>query len=380
MLVLPPVSATSIAHNQIRKSVRANLASKDQILQPGMSSAAPDNGSEIGVDESAEISEEVEVFIGILLQKLQDKDTIVRWSAAKGIGRVSERLPLQLAQEIVGATAEILKEQTLASSDGNPVDVSMTSEFAWHGSLLALAEMSRKGLISPQALEDIVPWVVRGLSYEIQRGDYSVGSNVRDAACYVMWAFARMPNPEIRRVFSAMCAQMSTALVSVAVFDREPNVRRAASAAFQEHVGRHSLFPHGISVLQAADFFSVGNMRNAFVVASRKIAEFEEYRESLLQHLCTNTIYHWDAKTRELAAAALFKLAPLATEYVAERLLADIVGTKDILLKVKKITQMTTVSNTASPFLAVRHGAIIAAGVIAETLASHLLKDEKLTK
>ncbi|KAJ2393312.1 hypothetical protein GGI05_002455 [Coemansia sp. RSA 2603] len=343
MLVLPPVSATSIAHSQIRKSVRANLASKDQILQPGMSSAALDNGSEIGVDESAEISEEVEVFIGILLQKLQDKDTIVRWSAAKGIGRVSERLPLPLAQEIVGAAAEILKEQTLASSDGNPVDVSMTSEFAWHGSLLALAEMSRKGLISPQALEDIVPWIVRGLSYEIQRGDYSVGSNVRDAACYVMWAFARMPNPEIRRVFSAMCAQMSTALVSVAVFDREPNVRRAASAAFQEHVGRHSLFPHGISVLQAADFFSVGNMRNAFVVASRKIAEFEEYRESLLQHLCTNTIYHWDAKTRELAAVALFELAPLATEYVAERLLADIVGTKDILLKVKKITQMTTV-------------------------------------
>ncbi|KAJ2786765.1 hypothetical protein GGI15_001257 [Coemansia interrupta] len=358
MLVLPPVSATSIARSHVRKSVGANLASKDQAAQPGMSLVAPDNGSdehgcEYGVNESAEISEEVEVFIG---------DTIVRWSAAKGIGRVSERLPLPLAQEIVGATAEILKEQTLIPSDGYPVDVSMTSEFAWHGSLLALAELSRKGLISPQALEDIVPWVVRGLSYEIQRGDYSVGSNVRDAACYVMWAFARMPNPDSRRVFDKMCAQMSTALVSVAVFDREPNVRRAASAAFQEHVGRHSLFPHGISVLQAADFFSVGNMRNAFVVASRKIAEFEEYREPLLRHLCTNTIYHWDARTRELAAAALFELAPLATEYVAESLLAEIV------------------SNTVSPFLAVRHGAIIAAGVIAETLASYLLKDDKLTK
>ncbi|KAJ1725346.1 hypothetical protein LPJ53_000478 [Coemansia erecta] len=367
MLVLPPVSATSIARSHVRKSVRENLAPKDQTVPPGMSPDAPDNdsdehGCEYGASDSAEISEEIELFIGVLLQKLQDKDTIVRWSAAKGIGRVSERLPLPLAQEIVGATAEILKEQTLTPSDGKPVDVSMTSEFAWHGSLLALAELSRKGLISPQALENIVPWVVRGLSYEIQRGDYSVGSNVRDAACYVMWAFARMPNPDSRRVFSKMCAQMSTALVSVAVFDREPNVRRAASAAFQEHVGRHSLFPHGISVLQVVDFFSVGNMRNAFVVASRKIAEFEEYREPLLHHLCTNTIYHWDAKTRELAAAALFELAPLAAEYVSERLLAEIV------------------SNTVSPFLAVRHGAIIAAGVIAETLASHLLKDDKLTK
>ncbi|KAJ2763869.1 hypothetical protein GGI18_006575, partial [Coemansia linderi] len=116
---------------------------------------------------------------------------------------------------------------------------------------------------------------------------------------------------------------LATALVSVAVFDRESNVRRAASAAYQEHVGRHSAFPHGISVLQLADFFSVGNMRNAFVVASRKISEFAEYREPLLHHLCTVTIYHWDLKTRELAVEALRELAPLAPEYMATRLLPE---------------------------------------------------------
>ncbi|KAJ2636848.1 hypothetical protein GGF44_003049, partial [Coemansia sp. RSA 1694] len=163
-----------------------------------------------------------------------------------------------------------------------------------------------------------------GLTYEIQRGDYSVGSNVRDAACYVMWSFARVSDAATKGLFGEMRTMLATALVSVAVFDREPNVRRAASAAFQEHVGRHSAFPHGISVLQLADFFSVGNMRNAFVVTSRRISEFDEYRRPLLRHLCTVTIYHWDLKTRELAVEALRELAPLSSEYVASSLLPEI--------------------------------------------------------
>ncbi|KAJ1816291.1 hypothetical protein LPJ75_002077 [Coemansia sp. RSA 2598] len=317
LLVLPPVTAANTARSSVRKSARANLGgasgrySHDHLEYSGETTALDDNGDA----DSAEISEEVETFIGILLQKLQDK----------GIGRVAERLPPALAQEIVSAVADVLKEHALESSDKGIIDVSMTSEFAWHGALLALAELSRKGLLMPRSLRSFVPWVVRGLTYEIQRGDYSVGSNVRDAACYVMWSFARMPNPESRRVFGEMSLQMSTTLISVAVFDRESNVRRAASAAFQEHVGRHSSFPHGISVLQLADFFSVGNMRNAFVVASRKIAEYNEYREPLLRHLCMGTIYHWEHRTRELAAAALRELVPLAAPYVIESLLPQIV-------------------------------------------------------
>ncbi|KAJ1826015.1 hypothetical protein LPJ56_002398, partial [Coemansia sp. RSA 2599] len=364
LLVLPPVTAANTARSSVRKSARANLGgasgrySHDHLEYSGETTALDDNGDA----DSAEISEEVETFIGILLQKLQDKDTIVRWSAAKGIGRVAERLPPALAQEIVSAVADVLKEHALESSDKGIIDVSMTSEFAWHGALLALAELSRKGLLMPRSLRSFVPWVVRGLTYEIQRGDYSVGSNVRDAACYVMWSFARMPNPESRRVFGEMSLQMSTTLISVAVFDRESNVRRAASAAFQEHVGRHSSFPHGISVLQLADFFSVGNMRNAFVVASRKIAEYNEYREPLLRHLCMGTIYHWEHRTRELAAAALRELVPLAAPYVVESLLPQIVA------------------NTTSPFLAVRHGAIVAAGVIAEVLAAELKENDMNSK
>jgi hypothetical protein len=41
----------------------------------------------------------------------------------------------------------------------------------------------------------VVPVVVRALRFDVRRGTSSVGNNVRDAACYVCWAFARAYAP-----------------------------------------------------------------------------------------------------------------------------------------------------------------------------------------
>ncbi|KAJ2845069.1 hypothetical protein J3B02_004779, partial [Coemansia erecta] len=159
LLMLPPVSSAAIARSSVRRSARANLGGACGRCSQALvgNKEAPTLGDNSDAN-STEVSEEIEIFIGILLQKLQDKDTIVRWSAAKGIGRVTERLPPALAQEIVSAVADVLKEHTFDSSNGRTIDVSMTSEFAWHGALLALAELSRKGLLMSQALRNVVPW------------------------------------------------------------------------------------------------------------------------------------------------------------------------------------------------------------------------------
>ena len=42
----------------------------------------------------------------------------------------------------------------------------------------------------------VIPVVVRSLTYDEKKGNFSVGSHVRDAACYVCWAFARAYDPD----------------------------------------------------------------------------------------------------------------------------------------------------------------------------------------
>ncbi|KAJ1992858.1 hypothetical protein EDC05_002490 [Coemansia umbellata] len=244
LLFLPAVPAKSsdlYVGTCLRSNLRHYTVDGSEITELAHKCLNAEDTTDSSADQAAEIelSAEVEAFVGILFQKLNDRDTIVRWSAAKGIARIAERLPQALSHEIVSAVVSMLHEETLEL--GGVLDVSMTSESAWHGALMSLAELSRKGLLPPEILRETIPWIVRGLTYEIQRGNYSVGSNVRDAACYVMWSFARTSNPLSKAVFAELSTHMATTLISVAVFDRESNVRRAASAAYQEHVGRHTV-------------------------------------------------------------------------------------------------------------------------------------------
>lgn len=45
--------------------------------------------------------DQLEVIISILLEHLKDQDTTIRWSAAKGIGKITGRLTLEMADQIV---------------------------------------------------------------------------------------------------------------------------------------------------------------------------------------------------------------------------------------------------------------------------------------
>ncbi|KAM7371735.1 hypothetical protein PAMP_008946 [Pampus punctatissimus] len=258
-------------------------------------------------EEDYDIPEEVETVIEHLLVGLKDKETIVRWSAAKGIGRVTGRLPKELADEVVGSVLDCFSFQE--------------TDNAWHGGCLALAELGRRGLLLPSRLTDVVPLIIKSLTYEEKRGACSVGSNVRDAACYVCWSFARAYEPKELKPF---VTQIANALLITAVFDRNVNCRRAASAAFQENVGRQGTFPHGIDILTAADYFAVGNLSNCYLNISVYIASFPEYTKAMIDHLISMKINHWDGVIRELATKALHNLTPRAPEYMATTILPQL--------------------------------------------------------
>ncbi|XP_068615676.1 tubulin-specific chaperone D-like [Brachionichthys hirsutus] len=287
------------------RSLAANLCMSQSAV---VAAAAVTPDVETGQqEEDYDIPEEVETVIEHLLVGLKDKETIVRWSAAKGIGRVTGRLPKELADEVVGSVLDCFTFQD--------------TDKAWHGGCLALAELGRRGLLLPSRLPDVVPLIIKSMTYEEKRGACSVGQNVRDAACYVCWSFARAYEPKELKPF---VTQLASALLITTVFDRNVNCRRAASAAFQENVGRQGTFPHGIDILTAADYFAVGNLTNCYLNISVYVASFPEYTKAMIDHLMSKKINHWDIVIRELAAKALHNLTPQVPDYMATTVLLQL--------------------------------------------------------
>lgn len=259
-----------------------------------------------GLDEEVDL-DKLEEIIGFLFDMLMDKDTVVRWSAAKGLGRITARLDLDLANDII---AEILNTFL-----GN-------GEMEWHGGLLAMGELCRRGLLLPENLPRVVPILKQGLLFEKNQGVYTSGSNVRDAACYVAWAFARAYEPSILQPY---VAELSSTLLICSLYDKEVSCRRAAAAAFQENVGRQGNFPHGIEILTEADYFSLAVRLNSYTRVSVFVGHYQEYLKSFIEHLSTVKFKHVDIDIRKSAAATLNLFSCLDPKFMIENILPELI-------------------------------------------------------
>ena len=129
------------------------------------------------------VPEEVEDIIDQLLIGLKDQETIVRWSAAKGVGRITNRFSKAMASDVLASVLDLF--------------AFVEDVFAWHGGCLSIAELGRRGLLLPGQLSTVVPIVLSALVFDKKIGNFSFGSNVRDSACYVCWALARAFEPDV---------------------------------------------------------------------------------------------------------------------------------------------------------------------------------------
>ncbi|KAF5184838.1 Tubulin-specific chaperone d [Thalictrum thalictroides] len=285
-------------------------------------------------EEEMDVPEILEEIIELLLSGLRDTDTVVRWSAAKGIGRITARLTSTLSDEVLSSVLELF---SAGEGDGS-----------WHGGCLALAELARRGLLLPVSLPKVVPVIIKALHYDVRRGPHSVGSHVRDAAAYVCWAFGRA---YYHSDMKSILEQLAPHLLTVACYDREVNCRRAAAAAFQENVGRQGSFPHGIDIVNLADYFSLSSRINSYLHVAVCIAQYKEYLHPFVEELMYNKVGHWEKGLRELAAEALSALVKYDPGYFAEFVLEKLVP------------------RSLSSDLCMRHGATLAAGEV--VLALH---------
>ena len=281
-----------MGHRSIEEALHMEGGAEQNQRAPACTNASDDDD-----DDDIDDIEVVEELIGNLLEALTDKDTIVRWSAAKGIGRLANRLPKDMIVDIIMNITEYFTD---TETDG-----------AWHGGCLAIAELAWRGLLLPEQLSTVIPKTIEALAYDVKRGAHSVGSHVRDAACYVFWSFSRSYSSETMADYQQVIASH---LLVIACFDREVNCRRAAAAAFQEMVGRQGNIVHGIDALTIADYFTLSSRKAAYLTVSTHLASFNAYKPLLASHLLGEKVFHWEKALRELAAEALALLVGLSDE------------------------------------------------------------------
>ena len=273
--------------------------------------------------------EYLETIIDFLINNLSDKEYIVRWSAAKGLGRLCERLTKSMVEEIFGNLFELLKD--------------LENEYAWNGTCLCIAELCKRGMILPERLVELIPYLEKALLFEIDKGTFVTGSNVRDSACYIVWALARAFTTDIMKKY---VERLAKTLILTILFDKEVNCRRAASAAFQENIGRQGNFPHGIEILTEADYFTLGSRNNCYFNISIFIAQYEEYYKSLVDYLYSNRLIHVESQIRDISSTALSLLVPFNPKYFVDEIIPKLI------------------KNCTSPSLRVRHGSLIGIGNI----------------
>lgn len=308
---------------------------------------------ELDQDE-ADIPEEVEGYLGELLDGLSHESSQVRSSAAKGVARISERLPDSFVVQVLDSILALFSDNSLCLPDGS-IDMNAASEASWQGACLALAEMARRDLLSSiqtSAGEDAITWIQRALMFDVRRGGRGVGTAVRDAACYVFWAMARAHDLRSIGPHVEGPEGIAATLVCAACCDREVSIRRAASAAFQEAAGRLGILPHGLEIIRIADFLAVGVRRYCFLNVLPSVAQYEPYQVALLRHLQSTALAHWDASMRELAAQALALVVRISpSTLLVEALKEASRETRDPLLQHGRLLALASLAPIAREML-----------------------------
>ncbi|KAG8167781.1 hypothetical protein KVR01_003470 [Diaporthe batatas] len=225
----------------------------------------------------------VETTVRHLLRCLSDKDTPVRFAASKALGAITLKLPKDMASQVVAAVLQALKEHVRLADQGmnsslsswQPLkrDLRSVDPLEWHGLMLTLSHLLYRRSPPPESLGDILQALLLGLSFEQRSASgVSVGANVRDAACFGIWAVARrystqelldvnheILNRERNESNNGSILQLlATHLVVTACLDPAGNIRRGSSAALQELIGRHpDTVEKGIAIVQTVDYHAV---------------------------------------------------------------------------------------------------------------------------
>ena len=299
-------SSSSHASRQIFSSA----AVRKQIVRVFRFLVLQEIGNEIKFHRpSQETPSLVEESIDQLFAFLSDNNTSVRLAASKSLSIVMFKLESTPATELVDMVLDSLSEGLLwEDMSTHQVTADSTHQYMpgsrlrcnftaidpswWHGLIFTLAHSIHRHIPSTKQLSRIVSRLIIALRFE-QRSSTgaSVGESIRDAACFALWSLARRYTTEefllidlsifnvieLPKKSNSVLQLISHEILVTAILDPSGNVRRAASAALQEIVGRHvNTVIDGISLVQAVDYHAVSLRSKAIREVAVSVARLDE--------------------------------------------------------------------------------------------------------
>jgi len=288
-----------------------------------------------GLDPTVVLEEVIEY----LLETLADGDTPVRYGASKALSMITLKLDTEMAGEVIEAILGSLTENIYWQ--GSKRNLNSVNPLHWHGLTLTLAQLLYRKAISTDHLSDVLNALLLSLGFE-QRSPTggSIGTNVRDAACFGIWALSRRyPTADLLAVETASIRAsehlkalhvpqvLAIELVVAACLDPAGNIRRGSSAALQELIGRHpNTIEEGIPLVQIVDFHAVGLRQRAMCDVAIKAGElqllyWEALFEGLLEWRGTGSL---DSDSRLFAAEAIGSLSVGRPPSVIQRMAKQI--------------------------------------------------------
>ncbi|CAK7231987.1 hypothetical protein SBRCBS47491_008116 [Sporothrix bragantina] len=266
--VFAAIRSSALARKMMIKATRAVTVRYIQLLDQ------PPQDESASADFSEAADTAIETTIGYLLGRLADNDTPVRFAASKALSIITLRLPPDMAAQVSDAVLEALERNVLHDAATGHVDLTAIDPLEWHGLMLTLAHLLYRRSPPLEALPAIVRALQRGLAFERRSVSGSAtGTNVRDAACFGIWALARRYTTAELQPLQVL-QMLATDLVVAGCLDPAGNIRRGSSAALQELIGRHpDTICEGIPVVQAVDYHAVALRSRAVTdVAQRATA------------------------------------------------------------------------------------------------------------
>lgn len=332
-----------------------------------------DSGSDYGLEEDA-----LNEIVDHLLTALEDRDTSVRIAASKALSVIAMRLDIDMVVQIVEVILEKLNEDTLfedlrnnqsmtvselttQGSGQNPdsfeLSLDNVNAVKWHGLVLTLSQLIFRGSMPAPLTYEALRKLNLALSFE-QRASSgaAIGTNVRDAACFGLWSLARRYSTEQLSGYNSydwaggsIFQALANQLVVAATLDPAGNIRRGASAALQELIGRHpNTITDGIRLVGIVDYNAVALRSRAITGVATTTAQINRtYWDSILDGLLGwRGIASPDAPSRRNAAMVIGSMTLSSDPNYAK---------PETVERVRKSLRKTALSNVRK-----RHGLLFA--------------------